>query len=426
MAELHTALRTDVEETLNAKGLQMQLVRLQHGKNSSVLTLHVNPSSFSTSGLQSTDMLSYLGFTSAHCPFLGTTCFASEVPDGVSLEAFADAFNRYSDLLKEAESALLPCGYILPQPEGLAHFLGRSSTRRMSWSSPTSGDGHNAAQHERMKDSEDSHFQYVFTWIKGSDTGWVTHYHPKNDVAGEMMKRFRQIISDIQEFRECPEFDFGPCWWRFEEFAPTEDVFQSNANIAHEHFDKHATSFAKGLSALIASDAVSDELKLSSRLSKSVAAPARIPRRHKQPQQTQNDRDVFMCHASEDKSSVVEPLCTAMDAAAMTYWIDKCEVQWGDSVTAKVNRGFAMSEYIIVVLSRSFLGKPWPERELNAALNLESTSGQVVVLPLLVGDDNGIKEILNTYPLLNDKKYIRWSGDATVVLDELRVLLGRN
>ena len=425
MCDLHTALRTEVEETLNAKGLQMQLVRLRHGKDNSVLTLHVNPTSFSTSGLQSTDMLSYLGFTSGACPFLNGKCFATKVPEDISLEAFGDAFTRFSELMTEAEKQLATCGYRLPQPEAWGHFFGRSA-RSHSQSSFARGDGHRAAKHERMKESEDSHFHYVFTWIEGDDKGWVTHYRPKNDVAKEMMSRFRQLFPDVSEFSECPEFEFSPCWWRFEEFEHTGDIYMSNANYAHGHFDAHANSFAGGLSALLASDALADELRLGSRVAREPpTAVTRPPRQRMASTRKQRGRDVFLCHASKDKQFIVDPLCNAMDNASITYWFDSVEIKWGDSVTSMVNRGLAISEYIVVVLSPHFVGKPWPERELNAALNLESTTGNVVVLPLLAGDDAQVAEILKAYPLLNDKRYIRWSGDAAAVIDMLQSRLGR-
>ena len=242
-----------------------------------------------------------------------------------------------------------------------------------------------------------------------------------------MISRCRRLFPEIGEFTECPEFDFSPCWWRFEEFEARNDIYGSNANYTHGHFDAHAKSFANGLAALLASDTVADELRYSSHPRRkphiaqrhTTAEHARIPVSHER-------RDVFICHASEDKELIVEPLCTAMDAAAITYWLDKVEIKWGDSVTSMVNRGLGVSDYVVVVLSTRFLGKPWPERELNAALNVESSTGQVKVLPLVVGTDSEVTDILNAYPLLNDKSHIRWSGDPDAVTDMLKARLGRN
>lgn len=134
-------------------------------------------------------------------------------------------------------------------------------------------------------------------------------------------------------------------------------------------------------------------------------------------------RDVFLCHTSEEKPGVVRPLVAAFDAASISNWYDEAEIRWGDSITEKVNKGLAISRFVIVVLSKTFIFKKWPQRELNAALNLEAASGEVRVLPLIVGTKDEEREILAAYPLLNDKSFLRWEADTAVVVDALRARL---
>ena len=133
-------------------------------------------------------------------------------------------------------------------------------------------------------------------------------------------------------------------------------------------------------------------------------------------------KDVFICHASEDKPNVVRPLHEALKAANVSSWLDEAEIQWGDSITQKVNEGLASSRYVIVVLSEAFLNKNWPQRELNAVLNIEASSGEVKVLPLLVGEST----VLNRLPLLNDKLYLSWRGDSQPIVEALVKRLGNN
>ncbi|MCB2160680.1 toll/interleukin-1 receptor domain-containing protein [bacterium] len=137
-------------------------------------------------------------------------------------------------------------------------------------------------------------------------------------------------------------------------------------------------------------------------------------------------RDVFFCHASEDKQNIVIPLVEALKNRGVKCWVDQGEIKWGDSITQKVNDGLKISQYIIVVLSESFLGKPWPERELYAALNTEASLGEVKVLPLLVGDKQVRDRILTQYPLLNDKMYLPWEGKAepiiTAIIDRINIV----
>jgi hypothetical protein len=93
-------------------------------------------------------------------------------------------------------------------------------------------------------------------------------------------------------------------------------------------------------------------------------------------------KDVFICHASEDKLGVVEPLVVAFERANISYWYDKAEIHWGDSITQKVNYGLSISRFVIVVLSKAFLNKNFPQHELYSVLNIEIYSQEVKVLPL--------------------------------------------
>ena len=117
-------------------------------------------------------------------------------------------------------------------------------------------------------------------------------------------------------------------------------------------------------------------------------------------------RDVFICHASEDKKLVVQPLVDAFGKAGISVWYDKAEIKWGDSLTAKVNDGLASSKYVIVVISSSFMSKNWPRKELNAALNREIGSGEMSLLPLMVGSPTEIALYQSQLPLQADKLYL--------------------
>jgi hypothetical protein len=86
-------------------------------------------------------------------------------------------------------------------------------------------------------------------------------------------------------------------------------------------------------------------------------------------------RDIFVCHASEDKDDVVRPLVEPCTVAGISCWYDEAEIQWGDSITQKVNEGLASSKLVVVVFSPAFVRKNWPQRELNAVLNQEVSSG---------------------------------------------------
>lgn len=137
-------------------------------------------------------------------------------------------------------------------------------------------------------------------------------------------------------------------------------------------------------------------------------------------------KDVFICHASEDKKDVVIPLTKELEKANITYWLDRAEIIWGDSLTGKVNEGLSSSRYVIVVLSENFLSKNWSKKELNSALNIEASSGEVLVLPLIVGNPDEKEEIMKSFPLMNDKLYLQWdSSDISNIINALKARLSK-
>ncbi|MDZ7956513.1 MAG: TIR domain-containing protein [Aulosira sp. DedQUE10] len=132
-------------------------------------------------------------------------------------------------------------------------------------------------------------------------------------------------------------------------------------------------------------------------------------------------RDVFICHASEDKQEVIEPLVDAFNKTNISYWYDKAEIRWGDSITRKVNEGLSISRFVIVVLSKAFLLKNFPQRELYSALNIEIYSAETKVLPLIVIYNDEEKEYLfKRLPLLADKAYLKWNGNPNEIIDALQ------
>jgi len=136
-------------------------------------------------------------------------------------------------------------------------------------------------------------------------------------------------------------------------------------------------------------------------------------------------KDVFICHASEDKPEIVKPLVAAFKREGISYWCDEVEIKWGHSIPDKINEGLRISRYVIVVISKSFLSKNWPKRELNSALNVEASTGKIRVLPLVVGIDKVRNEIFQRYPLLNDKFYLIWENGIKEIVDALKDCLGR-
>jgi hypothetical protein len=278
MADLHTALKTTEIGRINnsSPGVEFALVRLQHGKNDQSLTLHARPNGWTSAGMQTTDLFSYLGFARGRCAFLSAECYATEVEAEFNLEAFSSAFSRMYSLLQSAEAKLSACGFFIPQPEGTAFFFGRPSTHARAFQTSVRGDGHNSPKSKMMKQAEDDFFRFMFTWIEGgADKGWVTHYRPKHPpLSPEMQVAFDFL--GLHLFADCPEFDFEPCSWRFTAFNGGSG-FDGNAGETHGWFGAHAQNFSPGIRDLLSLQAEAERFRLSiwpKRPARLMAAPS--------------------------------------------------------------------------------------------------------------------------------------------------------
>ncbi len=136
--------------------------------------------------------------------------------------------------------------------------------------------------------------------------------------------------------------------------------------------------------------------------------------------------DVFICHASEEKVSVAEPLYKHLDSVGIRCWYDRGEILWGDSIVGKLNEGLRCSRFVIVVVSPSLLRKTWATKEMNAALSQEIDSGMTRVLPLMVGSSEEILKMVNELAIQRDKRYVKWSGNPKEIEEELRALIRRD
>jgi len=92
--------------------------------------------------------------------------------------------------------------------------------------------------------------------------------------------------------------------------------------------------------------------------------------------------DVFICHASEDKADVAQPLAEALQRREFRVWLDTFEIRIGDRILSKIDDGLRRSRYGVVIISPSFFGKQWSQMELNALAALEASAGRTKILPV--------------------------------------------
>jgi hypothetical protein len=110
--------------------------------------------------------------------------------------------------------------------------------------------------------------------------------------------------------------------------------------------------------------------------------------------------DVFICHASEDKEEVALPLAKHLDEKGIKVWLDKFEIQLGDSLRQSIESGLKDSRFGVVILSEAFFAKYWAMSELSALIAREEDHIKVV---LPIWHKLSKKKVKEFSPLLADK-----------------------
>ena len=67
--------------------------------------------------------------------------------------------------------------------------------------------------------------------------------------------------------------------------------------------------------------------------------------------------DVFVSHAYEDKESFVDEFVEALRNQGLKVWYDTDKLKWGDSMREKIDRGLAKSKYGVVILSPNYIAE---------------------------------------------------------------------
>ena len=127
-------------------------------------------------------------------------------------------------------------------------------------------------------------------------------------------------------------------------------------------------------------------------------------------------RRIFLSHCQDDNDKYVRPFARALESRGISYWLDEAELKWGDSLTNGINRGLAISEYVVCFISDAFIERGWPEAELGAALSEQMSGARTTVLPILIADSEGV---FREYPLLRDRLARRWEVGIDALVEEI-------
>jgi hypothetical protein len=124
--------------------------------------------------------------------------------------------------------------------------------------------------------------------------------------------------------------------------------------------------------------------------------------------------DVFISHATEDKESIVRPLAHALRARDVDVWYDEFELRVGDSLRRKIDAGIARSRFGLVVFSKAFFAKNWPQYELDGLVARDISGGGGRLLP--IWHEITKEELLIQVPSIADRVAL---NTATLTADEI-------
>jgi len=126
--------------------------------------------------------------------------------------------------------------------------------------------------------------------------------------------------------------------------------------------------------------------------------------------------DFFICHASEDKRAAARPIYDELVRRGHSVWLDEAELTLGDSLRQSIDYGLANCRFGVVILSRAFFQKNWPQYELDGLMDRQM-SGTKTVLP--VWHDIRHDDIAVCSPSLAGLYAASTSNGIAAVVDEI-------
>ena len=133
-----------------------------------------------------------------------------------------------------------------------------------------------------------------------------------------------------------------------------------------------------------------------------------------------HNNKLFISHASEDKY-FVRPLVEELQKQGVDVWYDEISLKVGDSLRQKIEEALVFCPYGLVVISKNFFSKEWPQRELDGLTHNEISSKRKVILPIWL--DITAEEVFLYSPSLADKIGLRSDdGIPSIVSSVLEVI----
>lgn len=118
--------------------------------------------------------------------------------------------------------------------------------------------------------------------------------------------------------------------------------------------------------------------------------------------ESNEEYDVFVSHAWEDKEGFVDEFVAELEKLDIKVWYDKQRIKWGDSMRARIDNGLKKSKFGIAVISPDYIadGKYWTKAELDGLFQLESVNGKML---LPIWHNITKQQVMNYSPIVASK-----------------------
>lgn len=158
-------------------------------------------------------------------------------------------------------------------------------------------------------------------------------------------------------------------------------------------------------------------------LTNQLSAKTIIPERKHTYVESDEEYDVFVSHAWEDKEGFVDEFVAELEKLDIKVWYDKQRIKWGDSMRARIDNGLKKSKFGIAVISPDYIadGKYWTKAELDGLFQLESVNGKTL---LPIWHNITKQQVINYSPIIANKKAMTTASmTAEEIAKEMQSLL---
>ena len=94
---------------------------------------------------------------------------------------------------------------------------------------------------------------------------------------------------------------------------------------------------------------------------------------------TEEEYDVFVSHATEDKDSFCDEFVNILkNEHHLNVWYDSLNLKWGDNIRTEIDKGLIKSKFGVVILSKSYIKKYWTNYELEGIIQQKNNIGKQI------------------------------------------------